>query len=426
MTSQQDLFADAKKAILSTAQKHHLDAKLVEEFLTPNRVVAVKIVTGNHIFTGFRIQHNNKRGPYKGGIRFHQNVSKEEIAALALWMSLKCAVVGIPFGGGKGGVVVDPKTLTEKELEELSRGYVRALYDVIGPHKDVPAPDVNTNPKIMEWMAHEYVKISKSHRSTLPEHFLYASFTGKPESLYGISGRKESTGFGGAVVLRETIKKLKRAPHTLSLAVQGFGNVGYHFAYYAAQFGCKVTAVSDSKGGIVMKKGNAYTPLDIPLVMRCKMEKGTLAGCYCAGGVCDMRGGKFISNEDLLKLPVDILVPAALENVIHRGNMRNVKARIIVEMANGPISQEASSYLTQKGVLIVPDILANAGGVSGSYLEWKQNLEQKTYTKEETLGEIERVMKHALSSVWKEAEREKIALKEAAYLSALKNVLHGK
>lgn len=422
-----DIFSQTKNSILSIAKKFKLDQKKVEEFLEPDRVLEVKIPVKLKngeikLFKGFRSQHNNKLGPYKGGIRFHQNVTKGEVMVLSVWMSLKCAVAGLPFGGAKGGVIIDPKTLSEGELEKLSKGYIRQIFDIIGSYKDVPAPDVNTNPKVMNWMVDEYVKISKERRVDMPDNLLYATFTGKPDEDHGLKGRKEATGFGGVVVLKELLDKLGLKPENQTVAVAGFGNVGYHFAQEASNAGFKIVAVSDSKGGIGDKNSD-FRPLDIPLVMECKMKKGVVSGCYCVGGVCDLTKGKPISNEEMLELPVDILVPAALENVINRNNMFRIKAKIILEMANGPVSYEAYEYLTKKGVVIVPDILANAGGVSGSYLEWRQNLENKKYKKEETFKEISVIMKKAFNSLWDEAKSLKTHLKEAATVHALKKLL---
>jgi glutamate dehydrogenase/leucine dehydrogenase len=341
---------------------------------------------------------------------------------LSLWMSLKCAVVDLPYGGGKGGIIVDPKTLSEEELESLSRAYVRAIYDVIGADKDVPAPDVNTNSKIMGWMVSEYIKISRERKSPLPENLLYATFTGKSDKDHGLAGRTEATGFGGVVVLKELVDRLGLKPQNQTVAVQGFGNVGQYFARFAADSGFKVVAVSDSKGAIT-EKNHKYQALDIPLVLKCKMEKGIVAGCYCVGGVCDLTKGRPITNEELLELPVDILVPSALENVINAKNMKRIKAKIIIEMANGPVSYEAYEYLTKKGVIIVPDILANAGGVTGSYIEWKQNIENKKYTKDETLKMIEGIMEMAFDNIWNEAKNLKTHLKEASTVHALKKLL---
>jgi len=422
-----DIFSETKKSILSISKKFNLNQDSVIEFLQPNRVVEVKIPVklkdgSTKVFQGFRSQQNNRLGPYKGGIRFHRNVTKEEVMTLSLWMSLKCAVADLPYGGGKGGIIVDPKTLTEEELEALSRGYVRAIYDVIGADKDVPAPDVNTNSKIMGWMVSEYIKISQERQSSLPENLLYATFTGKSDKDHGLAGRTEATGFGGVVVLKELVERLELKPETQTVAVQGFGNVGRYFAQFAADSGFKVVAVSDSKGAVT-ERNHQFKALDIPLVQSCKMEKGMVAGCYCIGGVCDLTKGKPISNEDLLELPVDILVPSALENVINAKNMKRIKAKIIIEMANGPVSYEAYEYLTKKGVIIVPDILANAGGVTGSYIEWKQNIENKKYTKDETLKIIEGIMEMAFDNIWNEAKNLNTHLKEASTVHALKKLL---
>jgi glutamate dehydrogenase/leucine dehydrogenase len=423
----QGTFDKSREEILTLAEKYNLAKDKLQEFLEPDKVIEVKIpleidkkiVT----FTGYRSQHNNNLGPYKGGLRFHPQVNKDEVMALSLWMSLKCAVAGLPFGGGKGGIAVDPKALTEKQLEEISRKFARAISDDIGPHKDIPAPDVNTNPKIIDWMVNEYIKINKkSVTKTNKVDDMYATFTGKAKN--GLAGRTEATGFGGVVILKELAKKLKLKPQETTIAVMGFGNVGYYFAMLAQQAGFKVIAVSDSKGGIIKKdeKGN-FLPLDIPLVYECKQEKGSLNGCYCAGGVCDTRGGQLISNEELLQLPVDILIPAALENVINESNMQNIKAKVIIEMANGPITPNAFRYLDQKKFIIAPDILANSGGVAGSFIEWEQNLKYTVYAKEKVLQRLENIMKKAFESVWDLSKQKKTNLKEASYLFALSRIL---
>lgn len=406
------------------AKKHKLNESKLEAFLSPDRILEVELSLPKMertVIRGYRVQHNNNLGPYKGGIRFHQNVDLDEVQSLSLWMSIKCAIAGIPFGGAKGGVTIDPKILNERELEQLSREYARKLYDNIGPNKDVPAPDVNTNPKIIDWMVDEYVKIWSKKNPGADPSFAYATFTGKGK--HGLAGRTEATGFGGSIVLRELLKELKIDPKTQTIAVQGFGNVGYYFSLFAQDMGAKVVSVSDSKGAIVKESNNEMLPLDIHLVQKCKEEKGTLAGCYCAGGVCDLKGGKLISNEELLALDVDILVPSALENAINEQNMKSIKAKIIIEMANGPVTPGAYEYLTKKGVIIVPDVLANAGGVSSSYIEWRQNLEGTTYSKEQSLSELEQIMKKAFKNIWKEAKESKVDLKEAAYVHALKRLL---
>lgn len=422
------VYQKSREEILEIAEKHKLDIDKTEAFLEPDRIVEVKIPlkldNEQVIFRGYRSQHSNVLGPYKGGLRFHPKVNKDEVMALSLWMSLKTAVIGIPLGGGKGGIAVDPKALTQKQLEELSREYVRKVFDVIGFDKDVPAPDVNTNPKIIDWMVDEYIKIAKKRKIKIPLNEAYATFTGKGKK--GLAGRTEATGFGGVVVIKEIAKKMGLKPENTTIAVMGFGNVGYYFADLANKEGFRVVAVSDSRGGIVKKdpKGG-FIPLDIPLVYECKMEKGSLNGCYCAGGVCDTRGGQLISNEELLSLPVDILIPAALEDVINENNMQNIKAKVIVEMANGPVTPKAHHYLTQKGYVIVPDILANSGGVAGSYIEWEQNLKGKTYKKAEVLDRLEKMMQKAFQDIWELSKNKKANLKEAAYIVALKRIIQG-
>lgn len=418
-----DIFEESRNTVLKIAKDFGFDIAKIEDFVTPNKIIEVKLHSNGKTYKAYRSQHNNNLGPYKGGIRFHQNVTREEVMALSLWMSLKCAVANLPYGGGKGGVIVNPKTLSENELEELSRDFVRKLHAEIGPHIDVPAPDVNTNSQIMEWMVDEYVKINNKSQPKISSRELYATFTGKPLSLHGLKGREEATGYGGVVILERLAQKLGKQPQDMTVAVQGFGNVGYFFALFASKAGFQVVAVSDSKGGIFKASKNVFSPLDIPLVMECKKKQGTLSGCYCAGGVCDTKGGKLITNEQLLELPVDVLVPAALENVITKENMEKVNAKVIVEMANGPVSNEAYEYLSRKEVVVVPDILANSGGVTGSYLEWKQNLEGEKYTTEKSLTEIKNILTGAFDDLWKEAKSQNITLKEAAYTTALKKIL---
>lgn len=413
------IFKASSEQIREIGKKHKIDLNLLEEFLTPNRVVISKLLLKRdsgetNIVKSYRSQHSNKLGPYKGGIRFHQNVSKDEVKALSLWMSLKCAVADIPFGGGKGGITIDPKTLSEKELESLSKLYAKAFFDVIGPDKDVPAPDVNTNPKIIEWMVEEYIALSEKNSKN------YGSFTGKPVKLYGSKSRETSTGYAGVTVLIELLGKLKKSPSDMTVAIQGFGNVGYNFAVASENNGLKVVSVSDSKGAIV---NNNLEPLDIELVNACKKKQGYLAGCYCVGGVCDLTKGRPISNEELLELDVDILVPAALENVINEKNMKNIKAKIIVEMANGPVSTSAYDYLSQNGVIIVPDILSNAGGVVGSYIEWLQNVNDEQYEVKKENTMLEDIMKGAFEKVWSTSIEKNIPLREAALLTALHKLL---
>jgi glutamate dehydrogenase/leucine dehydrogenase len=417
------MLGSAQALIKETAKNLGFDEEIIKRLIEPEMICefsfSVKMDDGQiKVFKGWRVQHNSLLGPYKGGIRFHPQTSREEVQALATLMTIKCVVAGLPYGGAKGGVLVDPKNLSSAELERLSREYVKKIAHFIGEDIDVPAPDVNTNPQIMAWMIDEYQKI-KGYQSK-------ATFTGKPVVMGGSLGRTEATGRGGVIVLKALLEKLgweNFSPSTLTIAVQGFGNVGYYFAKIASEAGFKVVAVSDSKGGIIKPKGDKLEALDIPLVMECKKEKGTLAGCYCAGGVCDTKGGKTITNEELLELPVDILVPAALENVINENNMKNIKAKIIIEMANGPVTEEAYEYLSKKKVIIVPDVLANSGGVTVSYLEWVQNKAGYYWSEEEVNSKLEVMMKKAFETIWKKSIEKKIPLKQAAFEVALEKIV---
>lgn len=376
-------------------------------------------------FKAYRVQYNDALGPYKGGIRYHQNVSEDEVKALAMWMSVKCSIAGIPYGGGKGGIIVDPKELSAKELEKLSRAYVKLIAHAIGEKKDVPAPDVNTNPQIMAWMIDEYEKIIGQRAP--------GTFTGKPLCMGGSAGRTKATGNGGVYGLKALLAQIKdefKLRSNLTIAVQGFGNVGYYFAKIAAEQGFNVVAVSDSKGGIIKSKDiNNLLPLDIPLVESCKKDKGSLSGCYCSGGVCDVAGGRMITNEELLELPVDILVPAALENVITKENAHKIKAKVIVEMANGPITPEADEILTKNGVIVIPDIFSNSGGVSVSYFEWVQNLYGYYWSEEEVDEKLEKLINNAFAKIWakylelKSKNVKDVNLRLATYILAVERIL---
>jgi len=381
---------------------------------SPQRVIEVnfpvRMDNGKvRLFRGYRVQFNNVRGPYKGGIRFHPAVSLSEVEALAAWMTVKCAVADIPFGGSKGGVVVDPRSLSGGELERLSRAYVRAVYPNIGADRDIPAPDVNTNPKIMSWMLDEYERLVGRKEP--------AAFTGKPVERGGSEGRVEATGRGGVYVLERLVEKLELEPSQTTLAVQGFGNVGYHFAYFAAREGFKVVAVSDSKGAVLVPEG-----LDPAKTLECKRQRGEVAGCCCVGSVCDSSRGRKISNEELLTFPVDILVPAALEGAVDEEIAKKVKAKAIIEMANGPLTAEADRVLEQRGVISVPDVLANSGGVIVSYFEWLQNRQGEHWSREEVFSKLEEKLTDAFTAVWGEAEKRHLALREAAYSLALSRI----
>lgn len=362
-------------------------------------------------FLAYRIQHNNFKGPYKGGIRFHPEMDYSEALALATLMTLKCALINIPFGGAKGGIAVDPKELSERELEKLSRAFVKKIFPYIGPNKDVPAPDVNTNTQIMAWMSDEYSRLAQKYEP--------AAFTGKPVNQGGSEGREEATGFGGVVVLERLLDEQNLDKSNLTVAVQGFGNVGEHIAQMLFKKGYRIVAVSDSRGAIYAPEG-----LNIPLVVKCKKEKGMISHCYCIGSVCDYSGNGKISNEDLLHLPVDVLIPAALENVINKKNAKNIKAKIVLEMANGAVTFNAEEILNQNNVLVIPDILANAGGVAGSYLEWQQNLKNEHWQKEEVFVKIKEILEQATKDLIKNQKQYKTSLKKSAFILAIKRILN--
>src|SRR3990167_2154909 len=451
-----DLLKNSISIITNTIKRLKFDKKFLDYILKPERVIEFEInLDKNRNFKAFRIQHNSLLGPYKGGIRFHPDVSKEEVQALSMLMIIKNSAVGLPYGGAKGGIRIDPKKLTEKELEEVSRKYINHIASYIGPKLDIPAPDVNTNAKIISWMVNEFIKVKSNmeevkRKTKISRTYLRSTFTGKDIKDGGSVGRESATGKGGVIVLKALLSKLKSEIinyksqintkqkslkfktfnnydlfgawnldfSALSVAVQGFGNVGYFFADESVKNNLKVIAISDSKGGIVSRL-NLNESLDIPLVLKCKKEKGYVAGCYCVGGVCDLKNGRIITNEELLSMPVDILVPSALESVINRQNMAKIKAKIIVEMANGPVTDEAYEYLTKKGVVIIPDVLANSGGVIGSYLEWLQGIRNEKWSEEKYNRELKNILEKATDEIYNLSARENVSLKQAAYEVAL-------
>ncbi len=412
-----------KNKQLTAKSKKELLQKL-EILKNPQRIlnVTIPVVMDDgslKVFQGYRVQHNNARGPYKGGIRYHPNVSMDEVKALAFWMAMKCAVADLPLGGGKGGIIVDPKTLSQKELERLSRGYARAIEDCIGPDRDVPAPDVNTNGVIMGWMVDEFTnRRAKRYKLSATEtKKLRSTFTGKRIQDGGSEGREEATGLGGLYVLQSILNKLKLKGQ-LTVAVQGFGNVGYNIAKFLDENGFLVVAVSDSKGGIYVPEG-----INPALTLECKQKHGYLAGCYCTGSVCDLKKGKQISNDALLELPVDIIVPSALENVLTKANAGTIKAKVVLEMANGPTTADADSALFKKGIPVIPDILSNSGGVSVSAFEWEQNLKGQKWSKAQVNAKLKKKMDLAASAVWDVSVKHKTDLRTAAFVVALGRIL---
>lgn len=408
------MLASAQELIIKTGKNMALSEEVIERLVQPERLFEFnfEVMMDNgrkKMFRGWRIQHSSALGPYKGGIRFHPDTVQEEVQALATLMSIKCAVAGLPYGGAKGGVAVDPKKLSEGELMRLSKAYAAKITPIIGENVDIPAPDVNTTAKIMAWMIEEYQKI-KSIKSP-------ATFTGKSVAIGGSLGRTEATGRGGIIILKSLLSKLKNKNKKLTIAVQGFGNVGYYFAKLAEEQGFKIVAVSDSKGGVYVKDG-----LSTETTLNCKKEKGMVSGCYCKGSVCDVKYGRPISNEELLELPVDILVPSALENVINKQNMAKIKAKIIIEMANGPLTEEAYEYLAKKGAVIVPDVLANAGGVTVSYLEWFQGRQGYYWTEKQVNDRLQEMMEKAFEQIWKKSVSRRIPLKQAAFEVAIEKI----
>ncbi|HYO44292.1 MAG TPA: Glu/Leu/Phe/Val dehydrogenase [Candidatus Limnocylindrales bacterium] len=352
------------------------------------------------VFTGYRVQHNLSRGPAKGGIRYHQDVSLDEVKALAMWMTWKCAVVGIPYGGGKGGVIVDPKKLSQKELEGLSRRFFTEITVLIGPERDIPAPDVNTTPQIMSWFMDTY---SMHVGYTVP-----GVVTGKPVSLGGSEGRNEATARGCVYTIVEAAAHLGMDLRTAKVAVQGFGNAGNIAARLIADEGATVVAVSDSMGGIRNMAG-----LDPVKVLNWKKEHGTVQG---------FPGAEDISNAEVLETECDVLIPAALENQITGRNAGNIKAKIVAEAANGPTTPEADEILYNNGVFMIPDILCNAGGVTVSYFEWVQDLNRDHWTETEVNAKLKTIMVQAFHEVLVQSQKNEVNMRTGAYLNAVQRV----
>lgn len=354
------------------------------------------------VFKGFRVQYNEALGPTKGGIRFHPEETMETIRALAALMTWKCALHKLPLGGAKGGVVCNPKELSHREIERLSRAYIRGIYQIIGPDRDIPAPDVYTNPQVMAWMMDEYSKLEGKN--------VFGVITGKPTILGGSEGRFDATARGGLYAIREAAFKLGVDLKGSRVAVQGFGNVGYHAAYLAKKlFSCKIVAVSDSSGAIYSEEG--LDPEDVS------------GHKHSTGSVLDYPGAKNITNEELLELDVEILIPAALENVINEKNAERIKTKILAEMANGPTTAEAEEILISGGVHIIPDILCNGGGVIVSYFEMVQNQASIQWEEEEILDRLERKMKEAYYSVYDFSIKNNTGMRQAAYTLAVGRVV---
>ena len=387
------------------ADKLNLDPGLRRVLREPRRELIVhfpvKMDDGSvQVFTGYRVQHNLGRGPAKGGIRYHQDVTLDEVKAMAMWMTWKCAVVDLPYGGGKGGVVVDPKKLSRRELEGLTRRYATEISIVIGPERDIPAPDVNTNAQTMAWIMDTY---SMHVGYTVP-----GVVTGKPISLGGSQGRNEATARGAVYCIVEAARHLKMNLGNARVAIQGFGNAGAIAAQLISQDGAKIVALSDSSGAIHRPEG-----LDVERVIKWKKEHGTVAG---------FPGTRDISNAELLEIDCEILIPAALENQITASNAARINARIVAEAANGPTTPEADAVLHDAGVFIIPDILCNAGGVTVSYFEWVQDLNRDFWDESEVNKKLKGIMVRAFHDTLAESMKEDVNPRTAAYLLAVERV----
>ncbi len=404
-------FDNALKQFDKAAKMLNLDENQIAMVKEPRRItevnLPVRLDDGSiRIFKGFRVQHSIVRGPAKGGIRFHPSVSVDEVKALAFWMTYKCAVVGVPFGGGKGGVVVDPNDLSRNELENLARRYFAEMSDLFGMDQDVPAPDVNTNPQIMSWMFDTY--------SMHKKQFLPGVITGKPLELGGSEGRSEATAQGMVFCVREAVKHLKIDLKKASVAIQGFGNAGSFAALLLHNDGAKIVAISDVSGAYYNPKG-----IDINEALNtCRGNKKWIL----TGLEKNTKVKKMDDPMKLLELDVDILIPAALENQITEENAENVKAKIIAECANGPVTPEADDILEKKKVFLVPDILCNAGGVTVSYLEWVQNRMGYYWTKEHVNEDLERIMVKAFHEVLSTSEKNKVNMRIAAFMLSIDRV----
>ncbi len=413
MAEELNPFKIAQQQLEHAASIMKLDKQALAILREPRRTVtvnmAVRMSSGEvKTFQGFRVQYNNARGPCKGGIRFHPLETIDTVKALAAWMTWKCALADIPFGGGKGGIIVDPKKLDERELESLSRAYVRALGNIIGPETDVPAPDVYTTPQIMAWMMDEYTNIVR--------HNAFGVITGKPTEIWGSEGRKDSTAMGGMFVMREAAKLLKIDLKKAKIAVQGFGNAGmYAYTLSKKMFGSNVVAISDSQGGIYDPDG-----LDLKKLEDAKKKTGSIDGYKS-------KNAQKLTNEELLELDVDILIPAAIENQIKKDNADRVKAKLLLELANGPVTPEADEILHEKGVFDLPDFLVNSGGVIGSYFEWAQNLSNYYWSTEDFYNKLDKFITKSFNdtiAMRKDyaGKGQKISPRMAAYIIAVDRV----
>ena len=399
-----DVLRSTQTVIHKALEKLGYPEEVYELLKEPLRLLTVKIPVKMDdgkvkVFTGYRAQHNDAVGPTKGGIRFHPNVTEREVKALSIWMSLKCGIVDLPYGGGKGGIVCDPRTMSFGELERLSRGYVRAISQIVGPTKDIPAPDVFTNSQIMAWMMDEYSRIDEFNSPGF--------ITGKPLVLGGSHGRESATAKGVTICIKEAAKKKGINLVGAKVIVQGFGNAGSFLAKFMHDAGAIVVGISDAYGALYDENG-----LDIDYLLDRRDSFGTVTSLF----------NNTISNQELLELECDILVPAAIENQITEENAHNIKAKIVVEAANGPTTIEGTQILTERGILLVPDVLASAGGVTVSYFEWVQNNQGYYWTEEEVEEKLEKILIRSFETIYETAERRRVDMRLAAYMVGVRKM----
>lgn len=407
----ESLFADASKRLEKALKYVAISEDAGERLKYPKTSLSVSIPVrmddgSLRIFQGYRVRYDDTRGPGKGGVRYHPRVTMDEVQSLAFWMTFKCALLNLPFGGAKGGITLNPKELSKPELERLSRGYIEAIADFIGPDIDILAPDVYTNEMMMGWMMDQY--------SIIRRQISPGVVTGKPITMGGSQGRNTATGTGAFFIMQAMLPRFEQQPNNTAIAVQGFGNAGMVVAECLYQAGYKVVAISDSHGGIYNEQG-----LDIPSIVAYKRNHRSVANMYCQNTVCNIGNNSSLTNEELLSLEVDVLVPAALENQITEANADNIKARYIFEVANGPITSGADAILDRKGIYVFPDILVNAGGVTVSYFEWVQNRSGLYWNLTEVNERLKTKIVAEAEQVWKIAKEFTISLRTAAYIHAL-------
>jgi len=405
------LLSDASQRLEQALKHTSISEDAIESLKFPKASLSVSIPVrmddgSLQVFQGYRVRYDDTRGPGKGGVRYHPNVSMDEVQSLAFWMTFKCAALGLPFGGAKGGITVNPKLLSRLELERLSRGYIDAIADFIGPDVDILAPDVYTNSMIMGWMMDQYSII---RRCICP-----AVVTGKPITMGGSVGREAATALGAFFVIQAMLPKFDQAPQGTTVAIQGFGNAGGTLAELLFHAGYRVVAVSDSQGAIYAENG-----LDIPAIRNNKESTRSIRAPYCDGSVCTNPAHEVLTNEDLLALDVDLLIPAALENQITAANADAVKAKLVFEVANGPITSAADKILDEKGIYVFPDILVNAGGVTVSYFEWVQNRSGLYWTLDEVNQKLKSRIVEESDRIWAVSRQSGISLRTAAYVHAI-------